>query len=241
MTDIPCQPTSTRTPAASAHPALLGPLFPVVMVVVVGSLARLQLGPTLGLIFCLPVAACVVRLGGVSEPARSRAYPRDALAVSAHLLSIDLSVAIVAASFAIGAGSASQTLQLLLVIASLTLSVSSAARALCGLRVPATFSGALCLFVLLAWVAFPVWMSPYWTSSPLLDRVLDCHPLLALNGVYVGLGDWTHAPLAYARLTNLNQDVPFSLPASIAWCVGSHLLIAIALVAIARLLSRRPL
>ena len=47
------------------------------------------------------------------------------------------------------------------------------------------------------------------------------HPLLSLNAVLIDQGIWTERPQMYGW-TALNQDVSYSLPAGIFWCVVVH-------------------
>lgn len=67
----------------------------------------------------------------------------------------------------------------------------------------------------LAWLIWPVWMSPYFHTpwgQWCVDHLLDYQPLLALSGLFPDMGDWSHAPIAYSHLTTLGQDVLYALP-----------------------------
>lgn len=79
------------------------------------------------------------------------------------------------------------------------------------------------MLVGLAWLTWPVWMSP-WTGGrdELVAALVRPHPPLVLNGVLVGeAGMWNQRSLAY-HMTNLDQDVPYLLPKSIWPAVLVH-------------------
>jgi hypothetical protein len=83
----------------------------------------------------------------------------------------------------------------------------------------------------LAWLAWPIWLSGS-VDRPVVVRaiawLIPVHPLLALNGLLSDLGVWGELPLMY-QLTALGQDVPYSLPGSVATCVAMHFLLGGAL------------
>ena len=95
----------------------------------------------------------------------------------------------------------------------------------------ALFASGLTTVIVLAWLTWPVWLSA-WIEQPGVVRMIGwlvpLHPLLALNGLLVNLGVWGESPLMY-QLTSLGQDVPYSLPNSIAMCAAAHLLLGGAL------------
>ena len=71
----------------------------------------------------------------------------------------------------------------------------------------------------LAWLSWPVWLSPALESAhgqAIVDVLVPAHPLFCVNGVMKQFGAWDHYPgLAYPTLTVLNQDVAYRLPTSI--------------------------
>src|SRR5687768_12572632 len=95
----------------------------------------------------------------------------------------------------------------------------------------ALFASALTTAIALAWLTWPIWLSA-WIEQPAVVRAMNwlvpLHPLLALNGLLAHLGVWGESPLMY-QLTSLGQDVPYSLPNSIAMCAGAHVLLGGAL------------
>ena len=103
------------------------------------------------------------------------------------------------------------------------------------------FSEIASLLATMAWMTFPVWVSPLLqrgVSQSVVSMLLDVHPLIATNGIFLNLGDWTHAPIAYARLTTLGQDTPYAPPTT-AWpAIVVHLLLAILLTLVFRYVFR---
>jgi hypothetical protein len=101
----------------------------------------------------------------------------------------------------------------------------------------AVLASAIVVVLALAWLAWPIWLSP-WLEGQSASRtaawLVPAHPLLTMNGLLRDLGIWSEFPLAY-RLTNLNQHVLYRLPGSIWPCVAAHLLIAGALAGLAGL------
>ena len=93
------------------------------------------------------------------------------------------------------------------------------------------FASALATLLALAWLAWPIWLSGWVDRPSVVDAIawlVPAHPLLALNGLLVHLGVWGELPLMY-QLTSLGQDVPYSLPGSVATCVAVHFLLGGAL------------
>jgi hypothetical protein len=92
------------------------------------------------------------------------------------------------------------------------------------LRVAPLFASALVVVVALAWLAWPVWLSPWVAGRPrLVGALTACHPLLALDGVLRHLGTpWSERPLMYNNLSILNQDVAYELPRTVWQAVALH-------------------
>src|SRR5206468_12886600 len=101
------------------------------------------------------------------------------------------------------------------IAAAFVLALAGLALLLRHLRLPAALASFLTVLVAIAWLAWPVWASP-WVAGH--DRVVAAlvapHPMLAVNGVLQHLGPWNQQPLAY-NLTVLNQDAFLPLPRSI--------------------------
>ena len=96
--------------------------------------------------------------------------------------------------------------------------------ALCGL-VRVVRAAPIVTVAALAWLSWPVWLSPH-VSASAVAWLAPAHPLLAINHVLVDLGVWTQQRLMYAH-TTLGQDVPYKLPGSIWPCVGVHALVGL--------------
>jgi hypothetical protein len=109
-----------------------------------------------------------------------------------------------------------------------TLVVLAFSFALCGvgtglmrLQISAPLAGTFTTIVALAWLTWPVWLSP-WLTQDLVNCLVPAHPLLGVNGLLQHLGSWDRAPIAYRQLTILNQDIPYHLPRSIIPAVVVH-------------------
>ena len=88
----------------------------------------------------------------------------------------------------------------------------------------ALFAAAVVTVAGLLWLSWPIWMAPWLRSADVAAWLVAPHPLLTLNGI---LREWYPVPwaqhvLAYP-LTNLGDDVPYSLPTHIGWAVALHL------------------
>lgn len=92
------------------------------------------------------------------------------------------------------------------------------------LRLSRVFAAALVTTVALAWLAWPVWMSPWIPGRQRLVGALAApHPLIALDAVFRGAGPpWSERYYMYNHLTVLNQDVPYDLPRGILPSVLFH-------------------
>jgi hypothetical protein len=91
----------------------------------------------------------------------------------------------------------------------------------------AVVSAAIVVSMALAWLSWPIWLSPFLAGhQTLVDWLVFAHPLLAVNGTLVDQGIWTERPQMYGW-TALNQDVTYSIPASVMWCVIVHAAVAV--------------
>jgi hypothetical protein len=57
-------------------------------------------------------------------------------------------------------------------------------------------SAALVTILALAWLSWPVWMSP-WLTDAAIAWLVPAHPLLAINHVLLDLGVWTQQRVMY--------------------------------------------
>lgn len=101
-------------------------------------------------------------------------------------------------------------------------------RLLCFARLPATLASAMVILLGIAWLAWPIWLSP-WLASPgsdaFVDRLVAVHPLMALNAM-LPESAWTQNRLMY-ELTALGQDVSFNSPRGTAASVWLHVAIGL--------------
>ena len=110
-------------------------------------------------------------------------------------------------------------------------------------RLPASLASVVTTILTLAWLTWPIWLSPALVSH---ERALGwlcwLHPVLAMNSIVRHLGLWGSpmggSDLAYRFLTNLNQDVAYPKTRSIWPCVSLHLLIGMPLLGVGMLLGR---
>jgi hypothetical protein len=110
-------------------------------------------------------------------------------------------------------------------------------------RLSAALSAALTVTLALLWMTWPIWLSPTWNgeeSTAGVARLVVCHPAFAINSLLVRPhGLWTEQSIAY-RLTDLSQNVPYTLPKSIWPCVLVHGSIGAVLLGLAAWMRRKP-
>ena len=92
------------------------------------------------------------------------------------------------------------------------------------LRVEPTLASALTVAIALAWLAWPIWLSPSLAGrETLVAWLVAPHPLLALDGALRHLGPaWTERHYMYTHLSVLNQDVFYSLPRGVIGAALFH-------------------
>jgi hypothetical protein len=93
------------------------------------------------------------------------------------------------------------------------------------LRLPPPLAAGVALVIALLWLTWPIWLS-HGLNQSRVNALVIAHPLLAINGALQHLGAWDRAPLAYQRLTILNQDIPYHLPRSIIPAIVLHAALA---------------
>ena len=116
----------------------------------------------------------------------------------------------------------SESLVCVLVLLSYGAAVGGLSVGLRGIRLSATVSAALAVVIALAWLTWPIWLSPTWNgeaSAGWVDTLVSVHPGLAINLPH--LGQWVEQSVAY-HLTDLNQNVPYAPPQSVWPCVVCH-------------------
>jgi hypothetical protein len=104
-------------------------------------------------------------------------------------------------------------------------------------------ASALVTLLGLLWLTWPVWLSHALLSKSgdtLVAWLVPAHPLFAINAVLIHFDTWDRLPLAYSRLTVLNQDVSYSLPsAGVLWTTLLHGAVAATAFGLAWLRRRR--
>lgn len=108
------------------------------------------------------------------------------------------------------------------------------------LRLPPLAASTISVIFALAWLTWPIWLAPWLTGDGrerLVAALIAPHPLFALNALLTPAFPvpWAQYRIAYA-LTNIGDDIPYEMPASIVPCLLLHVLLAAALL----LLSWRP-
>jgi len=122
--------------------------------------------------------------------------------------------------------------QCTLVLCAYVIALAGSVRLLHRLGTNAFVASAMVVAVALGWLSWPIWLSPYLAGhQTLVNWLVFAHPLLTLNGVLIDQGIWTERPHMYAW-TALNQDVSYSSPANIGWCMSLHALLGLACTAV---------
>jgi hypothetical protein len=119
------------------------------------------------------------------------------------------------------------TLQMILVLASYLFALGGIAALLVVMRFSPFLASAVSTVLALAWLSWPIWLSSHLGEGRLLSLLVSAHPIFAINGTSDAFGIWTQQHLMY-RLTALGQDVAFSLPRSVLWCVIAHVIVGAA-------------
>lgn len=111
-----------------------------------------------------------------------------------------------------------------IVLAAFIWAVAGMSSLLAAAHIPKPIAAGGTVLVALLWLTWPVWLSHALTQER-VNWLVPADPVLAINAVLQHLGVWDRAPLAYSRLTVLNQDVAYRLPRSIWPALLVHLLI----------------
>ena len=106
------------------------------------------------------------------------------------------------------------------------------------LRLSPPLAAATTILLSFAWLTWPLWTSAFITA-PIITWLIPPHPIFATNSLlHPPFGIWTESPFPY-RLTTLNQDLPYSLPATILPALITHTIFAALSLTAALLLSSR--
>lgn len=87
-------------------------------------------------------------------------------------------------------------------------------------------SGAVTAFLTIAWLTWPIWLSPALHGSSgatIAHWLVPAHPVFAVNSVLgPKMGYWSEQGIIY-NFTNLGDDIGYSLPDGVLACMGLHL------------------
>ncbi len=121
-----------------------------------------------------------------------------------------------------------------IVLLAYALALGSLARLLSRTGLDSLYAAVLAVFIGIAWLTSPVWLSHVFPAHDwLVTWLVPPHPLFALNGI-LHFPVWTERTLAYRYLTNLGQDVSFAVPPSILPCIATHGAIALLCLVVTR-------
>ncbi len=108
-------------------------------------------------------------------------------------------------------------------------------------KLPDIFAAAVAVVIGLAWLTWPVWLSPTIANhetNAAVQNMVNIHPPLVINGILTRQPAWTEMSLAY-HLTDLNQDVPIRMPSSAAPSAAFHAVLGIGLCTAASAIARK--
>jgi hypothetical protein len=117
-----------------------------------------------------------------------------------------------------------QWMQAVLVLAAYSMAIGGIALVLARAGCPVIFAAATAVVLGLAWLTWPIWLSPILVRGGLggvVQNLVKVNPPLTINGILTNEPAWTERSLAY-HLTDLNQDVPIQLPANARACAALH-------------------
>ena len=222
-------------PQAAQNP-WLAPIFPLILSTLIGLLCHRAAGPTLGL-FLGGLLLIAVITGPIIAAEQTWLGRLLAMAGIVHgiagvwfyaVIRADLDPALWAASY--------------LTLASLVIAIGAFTALLRSTFRPGpTGGGAIATPLATAWLTWPIWLSPALhgaNGGRIASWLVPAHPVFAINSVLgPKLGYWAEQGVAY-NLTNLGDDIGYSLPNGILWCILLHLGFAFACIAIAWLCER---
>jgi hypothetical protein len=117
-----------------------------------------------------------------------------------------------------------QFAQLLVLLATFSFALAGVTRLLIAARVSPTLASGVVIALAVAWLGWPIWISP-WVTEEHAHLVASIHPLMAANGAIPQYGLWQQSRLMYG-LTSLGQDVSVGPPESVTQCAIFHGVIA---------------
>ena len=110
-------------------------------------------------------------------------------------------------------------------LAAFVLAIAGVALILQRLHLSPVAAAALTTVLAIAWIVWPLWLAPALhgnTGQTIVSWLVEAHPLFAANSaVSFNLGVWYEQPVIY-RLSNMNQDLLYSLPNTVWPAVVLH-------------------
>jgi hypothetical protein len=221
--EIVREPDPGRLPL-SIRAALLVALAPLLLSFISGVACYIVLGATTGLFFG---AVAIVTL---ITPPLTLAYNDRMRQMIAWSSVVDGTAVALLAAVADPFVTLLDWARTYLLLAAVALAAWGVARALVRARVAPVLASATTVVLALAWLAWPIWLSPWIAGrETLVAWLVAAHPLMALDGALRHLGPpWTEHHFMYTRLSVLNQDVAYSLPSGVGRAVVVHAALGLA-------------
>jgi hypothetical protein len=223
-------------PLLSVRSALFTALTPLLLALFAGTASYLVLGATTGLFFAgIVIAALLIPPLTLAHADRARQLVAASAVVDGVAVAWLFAVTDPAVSLL-------DWVRAYLLLVAWGLALWGVADLLARARLARLVASALTVFLALAWLAWPVWLSPWIAGrDALVGWLVPAHPLLSLDGALRHLGPaWTERHLMYTQLTVLNQDVFYALPAGVARATLFHAALGMAcLLPYRRLIARR--
>jgi len=121
-----------------------------------------------------------------------------------------------------------QLIGLLALLTAFFMAFSAFGMLLGSLKLPGTVTAAATSGAAIAWLTWPIWLSPSiagGASTIAINLLVSLNPILAANGLLTFTSPWTEQSVAYS-LTLLGQDVPLRLPTNPATSIAAHITVA---------------
>ncbi len=129
-----------------------------------------------------------------------------------------------------------------LVQSALVLAITGCVALLRAMRFGRIAAGAVATTLSLAWLTWPIWLSPILhgvRGVTLAAWLVPAHPVFAINApLRATMGNWSEQAMAY-RLTSLTDDIAYAAPQEITRSVLVHAMIGSVLIAAGMLIGRR--
>jgi hypothetical protein len=224
VTPTPADAPVTRSAGARRAVVIL-PITGLLLAAVSSALCLSVAGPQHGVVFGACASVVILTPGLIAGTDRS-------LAKSLFVAAAVSIGALVGPTLAFAGGELNTRtfLPACLVVAALTLAAAGLVLLLAAVRVPPAVAAWVTILLLLTWLSWPIWLSPWLAGREwLVDVLSPAHPLLALDAALTreNAGPWIQRPLMYSRLTVLGQHVFPRPPEHAGWAALLHMAIAL--------------